>query len=253
MKKLKLGELLLNRGFVSSIDDAKRIIMANEVLVNDEPIDKPGTLCDAKSRIRIKNKRAFVSRGGDKLFSFFNDVQFDVSNKACIDVGMSTGGFTDVLLRSGASHVLGIDVGYGILDYQLRKNTKVSLLERTNAREVTKKEVSDALGKFYLIPGDIQCVVMDVAFISVFKILPNLISIFNKNVDYIILIKPQFECEKHLIETGGVITNIDSINETLKRVEHQFDHLSFRIQHHSASKFKGAKGNQEFFYYVNLD
>ncbi len=253
MKKLKLDEMLVTRGFISSVDEAKRYIMAGKILIDDIVITQPGTLCDPKSRVRLKEKKTeFVSRGGDKLNYFVEKNNIEIKDKCCLDIGISTGGFSDVLLRKNALHILGIDVGYGILDYQLRKNNQLSLLERTNAREVTKQEINDSLNNHHLTNSDVSLVVMDVSFISVFKILPNLLSILNQSVDYVILIKPQFEADKALIDTGGVITSKKNLNTVLKNVEENFDKLNLNIHKTEPSKVKGAKGNQEYFYHVSL-
>ena len=254
MKKVKLDDLLVERGFFNTTDLAKRIIMAGDILIDDVVITQPGTLCDPKSRVRIKQKKSeFVSRGGDKLAKFFESNPLEIKNKCCLDIGISTGGFTDVLFRNNALHVLGIDVGYGILDYQLRKNSKLSLLERTNAREVTETEINDSLSKHHLSNNDIELVVMDVSFISVFKILPNLIDLLKKDTDYIILIKPQFEGRKEWIDYGGIVTNPDYLARILEGVTQNFTELGFEIINSEPSNIKGTKGNQEYFYQVKLN
>ena len=254
MKKVKLDELLVERGFFNTTDLAKRIIMAGDILIDDIVITQPGTLCDPKSRVRIKQKKSeFVSRGGDKLSNYLDTNPIEIKNKCCLDIGISTGGFTDVLFRNSALHVLGIDVGYGILDYQLRKNSKLSLLERTNAREVTEAEINESLSNFHLSCKDIELVVMDVSFISVFKILPNLISLLKKNTDYVILIKPQFEGRKEWIDYGGIVTNPDYLSKILEEVAQNFTELGFDIIQTEPSNIKGTKGNQEYFYQVRLN
>lgn len=251
MKKIKLDQLLVERGFYNSVDLAKRIIMAGDILIDDIVITQPGTLCDPKSRIRIKTKKTdYVSRGGDKLAQFLKNNPIEIKNKCCLDIGISTGGFTDVLFRNDALHVLGIDVGYGILDFKLRKNKKLSLLERTNAREVSEIEINNCLGEHHFGCKDIQLVVMDVSFISVFKIIPNLIKLLRSTTEYLILIKPQFEGKKEWVDYGGIVTNPDYITKILNEVEQNFDKLNFEIIHSEPSNIKGTKGNQEFFYYV---
>ena len=148
--------------------------------------------------------------------------------------------------------MLGIDVGYGILDYQLRKNSKLSLLERTNAREVTELEINEALQAHHLACKDIQLVVMDVSFISVFKILPNLKELLKTTTEYIILIKPQFEGPKEMIDYGGIVTNPDFLAKILDDVKQNFEDQGFEILHNEPSNLKGTKGNQEYFYYVRI-
>ena len=170
-----------------------------------------------------------------------------------MDIGISTGGFTDVLLRNNALHVLGVDVAYGLLDYQLRKNQKLSLLERTNARYITKKEISEIISNHHLNIEDISLVTIDISFISVFKVLPNLIPLLRKDCEYIILIKPQFESEKHMVDEGGVLSNPEYIKETLRNVETQISENNCQILNSEPSVIKGAKkGNQEYFYHIKL-
>ncbi len=252
MKK-KLDELLVSRGFIPSLDEAQRYIMAGKVLIDDEVISKPGTLCSTTSCIRIKEKKSiYVSRSGDKLAKFLKKIDLKIKDKCAIDIGISTGGFTDVLLQNNINHVIGIDVGYGILDYKLRKSTQLSLLERTNAREVTITEINAAIKKVHLNINDFSLVVMDVSFISVFKILPNLISFLKKDTEYVILIKPQFEAKKEMVGLGGVISNPSHMKEILENVEKQFQEMNFEIIQSKASDVRGTKGNQEYFYYVKL-
>ena len=250
---MRLDELLVSRGFMPTIEEAKPLIMTGNVFIDDIAITTPGTLCDNKCRVRIKEKKSdYVSRGGDKLHHFIEKQSISVSDKCCLDIGISTGGFSDVLLKKNALHILGIDVGYGILDFQLRKNNRLSLLERTNAREVTKLEINTALKPHHINVSDIEFVTMDVSFISVFKILPNLINILNKTTQYIILIKPQFEAEKDMIDLGGVITNEDTLQTIRQNVEAQFNTLGMTILSTEPSALKGTKGNQEYFYHVTL-
>jgi 23S rRNA (cytidine1920-2'-O)/16S rRNA (cytidine1409-2'-O)-methyltransferase len=253
MPKLRLDELLVMRGFISSVEEAVPLIMAGKILIDDVPITTPGTNCDTKCRVRIKEKKStFVSRGGDKIYDFIEKNKIEIEGKCCMDIGISTGGFTDALFRKHATHVVGVDVGYGILDYKLRKNKQLSLLERTNAREVTAGEINQALNSNALTVSDIELVVIDVSFISVFKILPNLMSFLNKSVNYIVLIKPQFEAEKHLVEAKGVIQSKTTLDHIIEKVTCQFLELDFKILAMSPSTLKGAKGNQEFFYYIRL-
>ena len=245
---------MVEKGYFKTVNEAKRIIMAGHVLIDDIVIDKPGTNCKKNVRIRIKyNKKKFVSRGGDKLQAFLKKTEINIENKICLDVGISTGGFTDVLLQHNANHVLGIDVAYGLTDFKIRKNNNVSLLERTNVRYLTKHELSNTLVNNHLTIDDISIVTMDVSFISVFKILPNLIDLLHINTEYIILIKPQFEGEKHMIDKGGIVTNSNYITEILESVSTQLSTLQLTIINSGPSKIKGLKGNQEYFYHCKID
>ena len=227
--------------------------MAGHVLVNDKVIDKPGFKCEHSSRIRIKyTKKKFVSRSGEKLNSFLNKTEIEIEDKVCLDIGISTGGFTDVLLKNKARHILGVDVAYGLTDFKIRQDKNVSLLERTNARYLKSEEVINELQKSNHSIEDISIVTMDVSFISIFKIIPNLINKFNKDVDYIILIKPQFEAEQYMVEKGGLITNSTYMTEIINNVEAQFETNKLSILYSAPSTLKGTKGNQEYFYHCKL-
>jgi 23S rRNA (cytidine1920-2'-O)/16S rRNA (cytidine1409-2'-O)-methyltransferase len=253
MKKIKLDELLVSRGLMPDTDMAKRHIMAGNVLVNDRVICQPGTPFNPQVDLRVKEKKSnFASRGGDKLYHFIQAIDLNPRHRVALDIGISTGGFTDVLLQAHAKHVLGIDVSYGILDYRLRTDPRVSLLERTNARELTQKCLNAPLSLQKLTSNDIQLVVMDVSFISVFKILPNLIPLLSHTTDYIILVKPQFEAERHMIGPGGIVSDTHYLADIQSKVMAQFNALGLNVQHHEKSQLKGTKGNQEYFYWVNL-
>lgn len=226
--------------------------MAGDVLIDDVVVTKPGVLFDAKCRIRIRQKaHDFVSRGGVKLSACLNEIDLKINDVCCIDVGISTGGFTDALLRHGALHVLGIDVAYGMLDYSLRKTNQITLLERTNARYVTKQAIEQILLPTHVSINDFNVLVMDVSFISIFKLLPHLRDVFEKVDTYIVLIKPQFEAERHMIEPGGVVKNEHHITDILTTVKNQFNALNFNLIHLSKSCIKGVKGNQEYFAYLS--
>ena len=248
----RLDDWLVARGFFLSIDDARRHIMAGTVLVDDRVVNHPGTLCDTSKSLRVRKKSSsFVSRGGDKLHHFLSQIPLAVSGMWALDIGISTGGFTDALLHHGAVHVVGVDVGYGIVDYRLRTDDRVSLLERTNARRLTPDDINRVLVTHDRTVKDIQLVVMDVSFISVFKLLPTLRNILSPMVAYIVLIKPQFEAMRGMLKSGGVMVDTNDINHVIHHVESQLVTHNFTILHKAPSALKGAKGNQEYFYYLS--
>lgn len=228
--------------------------MAGDVLIDDVVITKPGILFDDKCRVRIRQKEHdFVSRGGIKLSSFLDDVSLPIKDACCIDVGISTGGFSDALLRRGVLHILGIDVAYGMLDYGLRKDDRISLLERTNARYMTESDIQLAIQKTHLSISDFKVAVMDVSFISILKVLPNILSLFPNIRDYIVLIKPQFEADRDMVEPGGVVQNPEYIDATLNDVNRKLLDLGFYLCRLSKACIKGPKGNQEYFAHLSLD
>ncbi|MBL6723160.1 MAG: TlyA family RNA methyltransferase [Candidatus Margulisbacteria bacterium] len=252
MKRMRLDDLLIANGLVPSKDDALRHVLSGKVLVNDKVMTSPGATFPPNASIRIKQKEsAYVSRGGDKLERFLQRTPCPIRGTCCLDIGISTGGFTNVLLEHGAAHVCGVDVGYGILDFSLRKHPNVSLLERTNARYLTQRQLNDALAPFKKNASDIAWVVMDVSFISVFKIVPTLMTILPKSTRFIVLIKPQFEATKAQLGATKGILDKHYVNDVLTHVEHQFNALHLTIHSTMASDIKGRKGNQEFFYCVS--
>lgn len=252
MARCRLDDWLVARGIFLSIDDARRHIMAGTVLVDDRVVDQPGTLCDTSKSLRVRKKSSsFVSRGGDKLHHFLSQIPLTVSGMWALDIGISTGGFTDALLHHGVAHVVGIDVGYGIVDYRLRTDDRVSLLERTNARQLTSNDINQALLTHDRTVEDIQLVVMDVSFISVFKLLPTLRNILSPMVTYIVLVKPQFEAMRGMVKAGGVMVDANDINHVIHHVESQLVTHDFTILHKAPSVLKGAKGNQEYFYHLS--
>ena len=232
--KQRLDIVIHQRGLAASRAKAQGMIMAGEVLVNGTMTDKPGTRVSADATIQIKAKPRYVSRGGEKLAGALTDFQFDVTGKICADVGASTGGFTDCLLQHDAERVYAIDVGYGQLDYSLRTNERVIVMERTNARYV------EACNE----PLDL--VVIDASFISLRLLLPVISHWLKPQADIIALIKPQFEAGKRDVGKGGVVRD-DTIH---RRVLDEI--LTFALTHDyiiqglTRSPIKGPAGNIEF-------
>ena len=198
MKKLRLDELVVEQGLADSIDIAKRLIMAGEILTGDRVWDKAGEKIPINTELELKSKHCkWVSKGGLKLEKAINDFSLNPSGMRCLDIGASTGGFTDVLLQNGAAEVVALDVGQGLLDPKVANDPRVIIKDKTNFKLLQPGDLGE--------PFDI--VVTDVSFISLTKILPNAVQMMKENAYIVALIKPQFEAERHQVPEGGVITD----------------------------------------------
>jgi 23S rRNA (cytidine1920-2'-O)/16S rRNA (cytidine1409-2'-O)-methyltransferase len=241
--KQRLDCLLMAEGLAPTLEKARAMILAGQIAVNDHKADKPGLMIHAGATVTAKGPTCpFVSRGGLKLAQGLAFFGIDPRGLVCADIGASTGGFTDCLLQNGAAKVYAIDVGYGQLAWSLRQDSRVVVMERTNARHLTPAD----------LPEPIDLAVIDAAFISLTVLLPPLLPLFGQHVAILALIKPQFEVERGL-ETGGVVTDPalhDQINTAI---------LSFcaglGLSHHgvTASPILGPKGNKEFLTYLTRD
>ena len=238
LNKLRLDQILFNRKLAESKSKAQAMIMAGQVYVEGKLINKSGYNIDPDSIIEIKNLRPnWVSRGALKLIKALDENNIDVENKSCIDLGASTGGFTDVLIQRGAKKVYAIDVGTNQLHEKLKKNSKVINISKTNARYLTKTIINEL----------VDIIVCDVSFISLKKVVEPSLIFLKKNGLVIALIKPQFESEKKEIKKGGIIAdkNIhqricnDFINWFSKKCK-------MRVLGIEQSPIKGSKGNIEF-------
>lgn len=234
--KLRLDELLLLRGLVQDREKARALIGAGEVLVNENRIDKAGHLCSPDVDIRLKTHCPYVSRGGLKLEKGLDFFQIDASGKVCLDVGASTGGFTDCLLQHGARKVYAVDVAYGQLDWKIRQNPAVVVMERCNARQLT----------IDLFPTPLDLAVMDASFISITKLIPALLPLFPETFTLIALIKPQFELPRHKVGKGGVVQTPELHEEAIGSVIEFAKTLGLRSLGTVASPILGPKGNKEF-------
>lgn len=234
--KERLDVLLFESGMAESREKAKRLIMAGVVFVNDQRVDKAGTKVDIYSNILIKGKdNPFVSRGGLKLDKALKVFDVDVNNLVCMDVGASSGGFTDCLLQNGAKKVYSIDVGHGQFAYKLRQNEKVVCLEKTNFRNMEYEKVGE----------DIDIAVMDVSFISILKLADNLKNFLKKDGKYICLIKPQFEAGREYVG-DGIIRDKNIHNIVVKKVVKGLEEQELYVNRIDYSPIKGPKGNIEF-------
>tara|TARA_B100000902_G_scaffold400014_1_gene474563 strand:- start:9092 stop:9823 length:732 start_codon:yes stop_codon:yes gene_type:complete len=237
MKKIRLDKLLFEKKLVKNIKEASNLIYEKKIRIPNynSKLLFEHTMINKDTEIKILDKK-FVSRGGDKLDNFLIQKNIIIKEKICLDVGASTGGFTDALLQRGAKKVYCVDVGKSQLHSKISKNKRVEYYENINAKY-----------NFSLDSNKVDIVVVDVSFISVNKIIPQLKIFLSKNSYLIILIKPQFEAKKDEVEIGGVIKNISLIPKILDSVIKNIQKNNLKLIDLKKSELKGRKGNQEFF------
>ncbi len=234
MAKIRLDQLLVQRSLVESRERAQRLIMAGEVLVNDRVADKPGLQIAADAAIRIKEPLPYVSRGGLKLAAALDRFPIPIEHAICADVGASTGGFTDCLLQRGAAKVYAIDVGYGQLDWKLRSDPRVVVMDRTNARYVES------------LPEPIGLAVIDASFISLRLILPAVLKWLQIQAHIVALIKPQFEAGRDRLGKGGVVRDLQVHADVLRSIVQSAQALGCSPIDLIRSPITGPAGNVEF-------
>ena len=236
--KQRLDKLLFDRGLVPSRERAQALIIAGKVLVNEQKVEKPGAsvLDDASIRLLSEDLR-YVSRGGLKLEKGLEHWGIDVSGKTCVDVGASTGGFTDCLLQHGASRVIAIDTGRGQIDTKLRNDARVRLLEQTNARYLTREQLGLKAGA--------NLVAMDVAFISATLVLPAVVAAA-KPREIVVLVKPQFEVGRERVGSGGIVRDEGDQAAAVAKVREAVEQLGGTNIDVIESPITGAEGNREF-------
>jgi 23S rRNA (cytidine1920-2'-O)/16S rRNA (cytidine1409-2'-O)-methyltransferase len=240
MPKIRLDQLLVERGLVESREKSQRLIMAGEVLVNDQVADKPGAQVKPDVVVRIKEPLPYVSRGGLKLAAALDRFSIPIEHAVCVDVGASTGGFTDCLLQRGAARVYAIDVGYGQLDWKIRSDPRVVVMDRTNARYV------DAL------PESIDVAVIDASFISLRLILPSVLKWLKPNAQVVALIKPQFEAGRERVGKGGVVRDTDVHADVIRSIWQAATELGFSPIDLIRSPITGPAGNVEFLIWLRV-
>ena len=239
--KIRLDQLLLLQRLAPTLEKAQALIAAGQVLVNDQPADKVGSLFAEDCQIRLKGKSCpYVSRGGLKLAAGLDHFQIDPAGLICADIGASTGGFTDCLLQRGAAKVYAIDVGYGQLAWKLRQDPRVVVMERTNARNLQAGDLKESL----------DLAVIDASFISLKTLLPPLLVFFPGTIRVLALIKPQFEVGKGQIGKGGVVRDSDLHEKVIEEIREFADGLGLVPVGVSASPILGPKGNREFLIYL---
>lgn len=239
MPKQRLDTLLVEQGLCPSRQQAQRLIRAGEVKIDQTIFDKPGTLVPQDSKIILKQKPPFVSRGGEKLAKALKTFGVDPTDKICLDGGISTGGFTDCLLQAGAKQVYGVDVGYGQVAWKIRQDPKVVLKERTNIRHLTPDEL-------YADSEHPVLGVMDVSFISLVKVLPAFWSLLKAPREVVLLVKPQFEVGKEKIGKKGVVRDAKDQAGAIFQVNKAAAALGWRYQGLTWSDTVGPAGNIEY-------
>lgn len=239
--KIRADIFLTDNNYMPSREKAKAMIMAGNVYINGEKIDKAGTMVDESSEAVIKNtEKDYVSRGGYKLEKAVNNFGIDLNGSICMDIGASTGGFTDCMLKNGAQKVYSIDVGYGQLAWSLRTDSRVVVLERTNIRHLTKEQVSE----------EIDFASVDVSFISLKLVLPVMYDFLREDGGGVILIKPQFEAGREFVGKNGVVKDKKVHEDVMHKIYDICIGMGFSIKNIDFSPITGPKGNIEYLFYI---
>jgi 23S rRNA (cytidine1920-2'-O)/16S rRNA (cytidine1409-2'-O)-methyltransferase len=245
MKK-RIDQLLVEQGLAETRNQAQALILAGQVLVDEQKIEKPGHAVKPDAVLRILEKLPFASRGGLKLRAAIDQFDIQVAGRVCADFGASTGGFTDCLLQRGARTVHAFDVGHDLLAWKLRTDSRVSIHDGCNARNIAAED----------LPADLTLITMDLSFISVTKVLPALkqalLEKACRKVDLIVLVKPQFEVGKGEVGKGGIVREAEKRRGALETVAEFARGLGFAVAGEMPSPITGAKGNEEFLLYLKL-
>ena len=242
--KIRLDKLVVDRGLAPSLERAQALILAGRVLVDEQRAAKAGALVELDVSLRLLGEDSkYVSRGGLKLEKALARWKIDVHGKTCLDVGASTGGFTDCLLQHGAARVIAVDTGYGQIDFRLRQDSRVRLLEKTNARYLSREQLAEA----------VDFIAMDVSFISATLVAPAVIrAAFPERPaarQIVILVKPQFEVDRGHVEKGGIVRNVEAQNASVEKVRNSLLALHCKETDVIESPILGAEGNREFLLY----
>ncbi|HTP65529.1 MAG TPA: TlyA family RNA methyltransferase [Geobacteraceae bacterium] len=235
--KERIDKILVDRGLAQSRERARALVMAGHVVVGDHVAEKPGQLAPLDAEVRLKGEvLPYVSRGGLKLAKALDEFRIDVSGLVAIDVGASTGGFTDCLLQRGARKVLAVDVGYGQLAWKLRMDERVVNLEKTNIRYLAPESLAD-------VP---DLAVIDASFISLAKVLPSVVTLVRPGGSIVALIKPQFEVGRGQVGKGGVVRDTAKHLEVIEAIKLLAESLNLNVGGVTESPVLGPKGNREF-------
>jgi 23S rRNA (cytidine1920-2'-O)/16S rRNA (cytidine1409-2'-O)-methyltransferase len=235
--KLRLDLLLVQRGLAESRERAQAVVFAGQVLVNGQKQDKAGAPVPEDAEIRILGETPrYVGRGGLKLEAALKEFSVSVEGKTALDIGASTGGFSDCLLQHGASRIYAVDVGYGQMAWKIRQDPRVVVIERTNIREMDPS----------VIPEPVDVAVIDVSFISLEKVMPSVLPYLKSDATIIALIKPQFEVGREHVGKGGIVRDEAARTAAVKRVEDFIRGLGFEVQGIIPSPITGQDGNVEF-------
>lgn len=241
--KKRLDIAVVEKGLAPSRQKAQALIMAGQVLVDGQPVTKAGHPVGPIAEITAKSlPHPFVSRGGVKLAGALKHYRLDVNQSVCLDVGASTGGFTDCLLQHGAARVYAVDVGYGQLAWTLRQNPRVHVIERTNIRHMPLEAV----------PESVSMVTIDASFISLKLVVPAVIKFMQPDAFILALVKPQFEVGKNQVGKGGVVRDPALHRQVINTLAHQFIQMGLQCEEAMRSPIKGPKGNVEYFILAKL-
>jgi 23S rRNA (cytidine1920-2'-O)/16S rRNA (cytidine1409-2'-O)-methyltransferase len=234
----RVDKLVVERGLAESREKARRLILAGEVLVDEAPVDKPGSLVRMDADIRLRRpQKSFVGRGGEKLQGALDAFHLDPSGLRVLDVGASTGGFTDCLLQKGAAAVTALDVGKGQLDWKLYSDPRVRVIEGVNARYLDPKD----------FPEPFDFATIDLSFISLTKVLPAVAPLVKPGAMLLMLVKPQFELRPEDIERGGLVRDESKHREAIASVSESAEKSALRVIGVVPAVIRGASGNQEYF------
>jgi 23S rRNA (cytidine1920-2'-O)/16S rRNA (cytidine1409-2'-O)-methyltransferase len=239
--RTRIDRLLVDKGLAETRERASRLILAGDVLVDGRRVDKVGALVPATAEVEVTGRSPYVSRGGEKLAHALAHFRTAVVGRICLDVGASTGGFTDCLLQQGAARVFAVDVGTGQLDPRLRKDPRVLVMEQTNARVLDPR----------VFPDRPSLAVVDVAFISLEKILPAVFGALAPRGEVIALVKPQFEVGREAVGKGGVVRDPMQHRAVVARLARYSVLRGWHVLGVTASPLHGAKGNREFFLHLS--
>jgi len=241
VKKERLDRLLVEKGIVKGREKARALIMSRKVIVEGKLTDKPGTQVSVEAQIQLQNSEtSYVSRGGEKLEGALRSFEINPRGMVVMDVGASTGGFTDCVLQKGAQKVYAIDVGYGQLAWKLQKDPRVVNLERRNIRYLLREEVHE----------ETDLILIDTSFISIEKFLPHLLEFLKEGGSIVSLIKPQFEVGKGEVGKGGVVKDKALHQKVIDRISTFSRGLGLKVLGVTESLLAGPKGNREFFIYL---
>ena len=241
VKKDRIDKILVDRGLTQSRERARALIMAGQVVVADHVAEKPGQMVPVAAEVRLKGELLpFVSRGGLKLQKALDEFNIDVTGLTILDVGASTGGFTDCLLQRGAAKVIAVDVGHGQLAWKLRQDERVVNLEKTNIRYLTPDK----------LPHIPDLAVIDASFISLAKVLPATLILLKDEAVIIALIKPQFEVGRGEVGKGGVVRDAMKHREVITAISSVAENLGLKVRGVTESPILGPKGNREFLIFM---
>ena len=242
MTKIRLDSLLVNKGLVQSRERAKALIMAGQVYIENQKCDKAGLMVDDEAtKVEIRGEQLkYVSRGGLKLEKAMNEFNISLTDKVAMDIGASTGGFTDCMLMNGAKKVFAVDVGYGQFAWKLRQDERVVNMERTNIRYVTREQIGETL----------DFASIDVSFISLKLVLPVAYELLSESGELVALIKPQFEAGREQVGKKGVVKDMNVHFEVIKKVLDFAREINFNVAGLSFSPIKGPEGNIEYLAYL---